>query len=385
MADQFTEVTTKSWGKRIMDSFLGVLIGLALFLISFVVLWKTEGRTDYSKIAKTAVEVPSGKTEPQADGRLVSVTAPLETPDMLGDPGFLKPGSYITLERRVEMFAWVEEKHSKTEKKTGGSEVTTTTYTYKKEWTADPEPASEFKHPEGHENPVLEVEAKDFKAPSAKVGAYAVDLEAIGLPSPSDLELTPGKLDLPKWSGYTLSGNFLFKNHGSLGGGSGTMGDPDVGDIRISYRALPSGKKVTAFGKASGAALEPYLHKGEKRLYRAIAGTRDEAIQQMRAEYKVMGWVGRIVGFLMMWFGLLMMTGPLSTILDVLPFLGSASRFVIGLMTFPIALVLSLVTILISIIAHNVIALIIVLALVLGGGFLLYNRKRAAPAAPPAK
>jgi hypothetical protein len=378
MADQFTEVTTKGWGKRIMDSFLGVLIGLALFLISFVVLWKTEGRTNYAKIAAQAAEVSASKVEAGAEGRLVSVTAPLETPDSLGDAGFLKPGTYIALERRVEMFAWVEHKESKTERKTGGSEVTTTTYTYKKEWTDDPEPASEFKHPEGHENPTLEVEGKGFKAGRADVGAYSVDPEGISLPSPSELELAPGKLDLPKRSDYELSGNFLFK-------GYGTMADPEVGDVRISYRALPSGRKVTAFGKLSGSALEPYLHKGEKRLYRAISGTRDEAIQQMKTEYKVMGWAGRIVGFLMMWIGLLMMTGPLSTILDVLPFLGSASRFVIGLLTFPIALVLSLITIIISMIAHNAIALIIVLALILGGGFLLYNRKRAAPAAPPAK
>jgi hypothetical protein len=378
MADQFTEVTTKGWGKRIMDSFMGVLIGLALFLISFIVLWKTEGRTNYAKIAAKAVEVKSATVESSADGQLISVTAPLETPDQVGDPGFLLPGSYIKLERQVEMYAWVEHKESKTEKKTGGSEVTTTTYTYNKEWTDDPQPVSEFKHPEGHENPPLPVEAKVFKAPSARVGAYAVDLDGIGLPSSSELELTPGKLDLPRRSEYALSGNFLFR-------GYGTMSDPRVGDVRVSYRALASGRKVTAFGKLSGSDLVPYLHNGEKRLYRALAGTRDEAIAQLKQEYKIAGWAGRIIGFLMMWIGLLMMTGPLSTILDVLPFLGSASRFVIGLLTFPIALVLSLITIIISMIAHNVVALLIVLALIIGGGFLLYNRKRAAPAAPPAK
>lgn len=378
MADQFTEVTTKGWGKRIMDSFMGVLIGLALFLISFIVLWKTEGRTDYSKIAAKAVEVPAGKVAAEADGKLVSVSAPLETPDLVGDAGLLRPGSFIRLERRVEMFAWVEEKHSKTEKKTGGSEVTTTTYTYKKQWTSDPEPASEFKHPEGHENPALPIEAAAFTAPSARVGAYAVDPDGIGLPASSELELSEAKTDLTGKSEYRLSGNFLFR-------GYGTVAEPEVGDVRVSYRALPSGRKVTAFGKLSGSDLAPYLHKGEKRLYRAVSGTRDEAVAQMKQEYKVAGWAGRIIGFLMMWIGLLMMTGPLSTILDVLPFLGSASRFVIGLMTFPIALVLSLVTILISIIAHNVIALIIVMALILGAGFFLYNKRKAAPAAQPAK
>ncbi len=378
MADQFTEVTTKGWGKRILDSFLGVLIGLALFFISFIVLWKTEGRTNYAKIASQALEVSSSKVESEAEGRLVSVTAPLETSGTLGDPGFLKPGAYIRLWRTVEMFAWVEEKHTKTEKKTGGSEVTTTTYNYKKEWTDDPRPSSQFKHPEGHENPPLPIEAKTYLAERANVGAYAVDLERISLPGTTQLELSPEKLDLPKGSDYTLSGNFLFR-------GQGTMAEPKVGDIRLSYHVLPSGKKVTAFGKLSGSELVPYLHKGEKRLYRAIFGDRDEAIALMKQEYKIAGWAGRIIGFLMMWVGLLMMTGPLHTILDVLPFLGKASRFIVGLLTFPIALVLSLVTIIISMIAHNVIALIIVMALIVGGGFLLYHKRKAAASAPSAQ
>ena len=378
MADQFTEVTTKGWGKRILDSFLGVFIGLALFLISFIVLWKTEGRTDYSKIAAKALEVPSSRIAAEAEGRLISVTAPLETSELIGDPGYLKPGGYIALSREVEMFAWVEEKHTKTEKKTGGSEVTTTTYTYRQEWTDRPESHSSFKHPEGHENPPLTVEAKTFLASRANIGAYAVDPEGMSLPPKSPLELNPEKLDLPKNSPFVLDGNYLFKGRGSLSA-------PEVGDIRLSYRALPAGRKVTAFGKLSGSELVPYLHKGEKRLYRALAGTRDEAIHQMKQEYKMAGWAGRIIGFLMMWIGLLLMTGPLSTILDVLPFLGQASRFLIGLLTFPIALVLSLITILISMIAHNIIALLVVLALIIGGGILLYNRKRATAAAPPVK
>jgi len=119
MAEQYTEITTKGWGKRILDSFMGVLIGLALFLISFIVMWKTEGRTDFSKIASKTIEISADKISAKADGRPVSVTAPLVASAPIGDEGFLKPGDYITLERKVEMYAWVEEKHSKTEKKVG--------------------------------------------------------------------------------------------------------------------------------------------------------------------------------------------------------------------------------------------------------------------------
>jgi len=158
-----------------------------------------------------------------------------------------------------------------------------------------------------------------------------------------------------------------------------------VGDVRISFGAIPSGKKVTVFGKLIGGAIEPHLIKGETKFYRAMYGTRDEAIAELKTEYKVAGWIGRIVGFLMMWIGMLLLLGPISTVLDVLPFLGSASRFVVGLLTFPIALALSLVTIIVSMIAHNVIALVIVLVLVLGAILFMFRKKKQAAPQSAAK
>ena len=39
MSDQFREVTTRSWGSRIMGSFVGVLIGIILFFGSFPLIF----------------------------------------------------------------------------------------------------------------------------------------------------------------------------------------------------------------------------------------------------------------------------------------------------------------------------------------------------------
>lgn len=376
MADQFTETVTTGWGKRIMNSFMGVLIGILLFFFSFVVLWKTEGRTNYAKIAAKAVALSTQSVDQNGQDQLVSATGPLETPDSVGDPEFIRPGNYIMLQRTVEMYAWRERSSSKSKKNMGGSETTTTTYTYEKEWTSRPENSAEFKKPEGHANPGLEVAEKEFYAAQAKLGAYELDIQNMQLPDAPKLEIGQNDLSPEMPDSFKLSQGYLFK-------GKGTLSEPEVGDVRLSFGAIASGKKVTVFGKLIGGAIEPYLIKGETKFYRAMAGTRDEAIAQLKAEYKMTGWIGRIIGFLMMWIGMLLLLGPLHTVLDVLPFLGTASRFVVGLMTFPIALVLSLVTIIVSMIAHNIIALVIVLSLVIGG-ILFLLRKKKQPLAPAA-
>ena len=56
---------------------------------------------------------------------------------------------------------------------------------------------------------------------------------------------------------------------------------------------------------------------------------------------------------------MLLFLGPISTFLNVLPFLGSASRFVTMLVTFPLALVLTAVTVVVAMVAHSVVALVV--------------------------
>lgn len=177
-----------------------------------------------------------------------------------------------------------------------------------------------------------------------------------------------------KPQGYVLvDDKFLFR-------GSGTLSQPEVGDVRISFSALRPGAKVTLFGQLDGGGVRAYKDK-ETSLYRALPGTREEAIQSLATEHKTVGWVLRVVGFLMMWFGLIMFFGPINTLLDIIPFLGSAGRFLVSVVMFPIALVLSLVTIILSIIAHSPILLTLVFVGMGVGGYFLYQKKKRKAAA----
>ncbi|HTY07800.1 MAG TPA: TMEM43 family protein [Candidatus Edwardsbacteria bacterium] len=376
MADEFRETNTTGWGGNIKNAFVGALIGMLLFFASFVVLWQNEGRVNMGKVAeKATVAAPSDRVDPAREGQAISVSGSLVTADSLGDPKFLKPGAYVALERTAEMFAWVEEKETKEKQNTGGSSTKETVYRYEKKWTSAPQDSKDFKHADGHFNPAMPFGSESFTVPSATVGAYAVDPGTMDLPAYQPLALDAAKINIKE--GYQLADKYLFIGHGQ-------PGDPQVGDIRVSFAAVPSGVRVTAFGKAEGNNLAPYLHQGKSRLYRAIAGTRDEAIALMKYEHKVTGWVLRLVGFLMMWFGLQFLFGPVVAVLNVLPFLGKVGRFVWGFISFLISFALSLVVIIVSMIAHNVWALVIVIALIVGIFVWLKAKKKAAPAVPAA-
>jgi hypothetical protein len=369
MAERYTKVTHTSWGSKILNSFIGALIGVLLFLGSFVVLWMNEGRTDWSAVARSSAPVAAGAVDGGAEGKFVSVSGPLNAAEPLGDAPFLRDGAYVQLERDVEMFAWVEESESETRDNVGGSSTTRTTYSYEKRWTSSPPDSSSFERPAGHTNPPMPVEGRTVTASQASVGAYRVDTAEIDLPGGERLALRPELVTLA--SGQRLAGEYIFM-------GKGTPDSPQIGDVRISYQALPSGAQVTAFGTQRGAALAPYMHRGEQRFYRALMGSRDAAIAALRTEFVVMGWILRLVGFLMMWIGMTLFFGPISAFLDVLPFLGNLSGFAIGAVTFGVALALSIVTIIVSIIAHNIVLLIAVLLLFAGAVYLWGRMQRQA-------
>ena len=143
------------------------------------------------------------------------------------------------------MYSWVENTASKSKKELGGSETTETTYTYSKKWTDAPKASSEFRYPEGHENPAMAYENGDFKVTTAKVGIWELDPSMAVFPALSPLPLNEQKVN--------LSGDLKVASKRYLFSGKGTINAPQLGDLRISYFALPEGSKVTIFGKPSGS------------------------------------------------------------------------------------------------------------------------------------
>lgn len=370
MSNRIVEVSRQSWGSRIMSSFMGVIFGILLFLGSFIVIWRNEGRTNLADVAQDSIAISAATVDSSADGEMVAASGVLAAAEPLGDPEFLQPGSYLELERNVEIYAWVERSSSNTETNTGGSSTTTTEYTYEKTWTSNPPNSANFKEPTGHENYELTINEASFTASSASVGAYAVDLNQLALPSSQPVALSQANVAAD--SGFDVVGEYLFL-------GTGSVQQPAVGDVRISYRAVPSGQDVTVFGKQEGSRIVPYLHRGEDMLYSAHVGTREMGIAAMDAAHRTSTWIFRAVGFLMMWIGLSLILGPISTFLDVLPFLGNLSRGMIRIVTFAFSFVVALIAIIVSAILQSVIGLIIIGLAAVGIAVFFYMRSKNQP------
>ena len=87
-----TETTTQSWGSRLGSSIKGVLIGLALFVGGFPVLFWNEGRTVHRAKAlaegESVCEESPETPDVALDGKLVHVTAEAVSDERLADDLF---------------------------------------------------------------------------------------------------------------------------------------------------------------------------------------------------------------------------------------------------------------------------------------------------------
>ena len=276
--------------QRLVNSIFGVLIGLALFLGSFALLWWNEGRIDLSTIADDAAPVVSGALDPAREGLLVAVSGQLRGDEQIGDSPYLRAGPYLELERVAEMFAWEEKEED---------DDNSTTYTYSRGWTSSPQDSSQFHDPEGHYNPPMTVQGASYLVNRAWVGDYELNPEQIFFMHPEQLALTvEDTVDR-----RNVIDNFIWLGKGSLDA-------PQIGDIRISYQAFPAGRSGTVFGLQEAGRIVTYRHDdGKTILYRAYALDREAALADMHKEYLTNLWLTRGGGFLLMWVGLLMMIG----------------------------------------------------------------------------
>jgi len=377
MPDQFREVTKIGYGSRIINSIKGIVVGGVMFLVSFGVLYWNEGRVDLSTVAKTATEINATQVNNDAavQGKLVSATGEVTVSNKVGDNMFLQPDNYLAVTRKVETYAWKETSESKSTNNTGGSQTTETTYTYSKDWVSSPAASSSFKHPEGHENVMPTLEGANTFAPTAKVGEYSFNPATIALPGATSVTLTADNT-IAAQNVSLASSTYLYMSHGT----GSTYASPAVGDMRISYTAVRPGFSGTVFGKLSSTDITSYTNDNGDTLYRLFTGDRAGAIASLHSEHTTSVWILRLVGFVLMWAGLAAVFGPISVILDFLPIFGSISKSIISMITFVVALVLSVATIIISMILHNIVALILTALVMMGlvvGGFMLVKNMRA--------
>ncbi len=384
--DSYTEVTTQSWFSRIRDSLAGVLIGLLLFVGSFFLLWFNEGRTVKTaealrEVAKTVLVLPGPAVSPQNEGKLIYVTGTADTTEILSDASLGISAPAIKLLREVEMYQWVESTKSETREKVGGSKETVTTYTYETQWSGTYQDPAGFKKPAGHANPGMIYTNTAITAKTVSLGSFLLSPGLIVKINPTEqLVLTQEdlvKLPASLRSRAKLSGDYLY-----IGAQKNPEPNlPRVGDYRIRYRMVPATTALSIIAKQIANTFEPYRSQNGRLTELLETGTVSAPAMVANAQRsnQLMTWLLRLLGFILMLAGLVLIFKPLSTIGAFIPIVGRILGAGTGFIAFLLALSLSLVTIAVAWLFYRPVLAVILLFIAALPLFLLKRNKRPVP------
>ena len=375
MSDQFTEVTTKSWGSRLMDSIRGLFLGLILIIGSLILLWWNEGRAihtenDLKDGSKNVVHLQSNLPLPENEDKLVHLTGTVNTADTLNDPDFNIYTNAIALKRNVLFYQWEERSEEKTEKELGGSEKTTTTYSYSKNWVSSKINSNNFKKPEGHiNNSAYSYSNSSYEAENVFIDSFKLSKEVIDKIS----NFEPFPLDSSsKNNSYKISSNTIYLGSGNL------ENNPQIGDVKISFEVVKSSQLVSIISKQSQNTLVPFVGKNGSTINELMFGevSADEMFKEAISNNKMITWLLRLLGLVFCISGFMLLFKPLVIIGDFVPFIGSIVGIGTGLVSSILGMIFSFITVAISWFFYRpIISIILISVVVLLFIFLLYRRK----------
>ena len=362
-------VENPSWVQRLGSSFKGVLAGLALFVAGFPILFMNEGRAvDTAKRLKegagAVIDISADKVDPENEGKLVHVSGKADTKDILSDEAFGITNNALRLMRTVEVYQTVEHSETTREKR-GDKTVEKTTYSYSNEWRSSPVNSAEFHDASKRSaNPpsAMPFSNEDRIAANVTLGAFTLNekhVKRMGekkkFAFPLDFkvpETVPGGQyqngviyvpynaalagTAPQTSTSTGMSPLLAAARAAtnvtaavanaaataITGGRSVAVAPVPGDVRVTFSViLPH--EVTIVEQQDGNTLSPWAASDGETLSFVRDGRVPAAkifadAQSMNSKIT---WLLRLVGLLVMYFGLKKVLGPIDTLVDVIPIL----------------------------------------------------------------
>lgn len=389
LSDSFTETTSRSWLSRIGDSIKGVLFGLLMIAVSTVLLFWNEGRAvqtarSLDEGAGLVVDVAPAKVDPANEGKLVHVSGDIKVSGRLGDPEFGVSAQALRLVRSVEMYQWKEDSKTETRKTLGGGEETVTTYSYHRVWSESRNDSSRFRQPGGHENPPMRFQRFSAAAGDAALGAFrpgAAVLQQLPASEPVRVDATIANAVRAKL------GTPAHAEDGRLYLGA-DPGAPRVGDLRIAFAMAPEGP-VSIVGRQAGSDFTQYQTKAGDALLMVRPGVRsaEEMFKAARDENRVLTWILRLIGAVVMFTGFAMILQPLVVVADVVPLIGNILGAGASLVSLLLTALLAPLVIAVAWLWYRPLVSVVAIAIGVGLAFgvrTLAARKAAARRAQPA-
>ncbi len=346
-------VTHESWFSRLGNSIKGVLVGVAIFLVAFPLLWWNEGcaikTAKTRKVGANAVHETTGdRVNPEQECKVVHLTGEATTDEVLKDPQFHISANAIRLTRKAEMCQWEETKSSETREKMDGVTGTVTTYSYRKTWSDRAIDSDSFHEP-GHDNPgTLPVEELSVEATDVRLGKYQLPGSLVSKIQGS--EPLPLKLeDLPKrlrslFRQFSTNGFYFSPGRASGRARSATARDASpntsaqIGDIRVTF-FVTRPATVSIMSAQAGNSFAPFETSKGRILHLLEMGAvpASEMIAAPERPNMTWTWALRGVGFVLMGVGLGLVLKPMSVLADEYPIVGDFVNVGIGRFSFIMA------------------------------------------------
>lgn len=321
-------------------------MGFIFLLIGVVLLWNNEGRaikreTGLKEGLKLVKSIDASAPSGSLNGDLIHTSGLLTTTSNIYDDVLNLRRSALRLKREVEMYQWVEHKSKESDKKLGGAEEVTTTFTYSKEWKTDLHKSSNFEVPTGHENPgTFPLDNQILNTAQANLGTWKIPSNFID--------------KLNDFEGFSFNQQQTIlgqvnKNYRSGGEameayiGNGSPGNPQVGDLRIRcYEILPETYSIV--GKATNGSIDKFQTSNGTNI--AMIRKGNQSYQKMFEDAisgnTVLTWMLRLAGILLLFIGFRLICKPLVVVADVVPFIGRILNSGVSLTAFILALILAI-------------------------------------------
>jgi hypothetical protein len=163
----------------------------------------------------------------------------------------------------------------------------------------------------------------------------------------------------------------------------GDPASPQPGDLRVAFEQLKSPQVSIVSGQIRDT-FEPYRVSGGDTVELVVMGAQSAAAMFASAESQnvVRTWLLRGLGIVLMFAGLTLVLSPISTLGDVVPFIGGLLRFGAAIVSGLVALSLSLAIIAIAWFVYRpLLSILLLVAVAICVGVAGFRRKKTVTAA----
>lgn len=342
---------------------MGLLLGLVFIAGSIYIISWNEGRTikTHKGLVQGLKEVYTSQNinyvSPENEGKLLHLIGEVHSNETLVDRDFGIRVPYLKLQRNVEMYQWREKSEQRT---IPGSDEKETLYFYDKTWAAGLHKSSQFKEADSHQNPVA-FKFGSFRESVSKAKMGAHDLSGKQLAR------------LNNWADFNFSeiqqmeNTQLINREGqasTIFHGTGNFENPNIGDIRIKYKAIyPGNFSIVAKQKLNTFEAFKTDKDTEIDFIKSGSLSAKELFDSAFSQNTIIKWLLRVGSFILLFLGVRMLFNPITALASYIPLVRNIVNFGAGLISFILAFSIWLIALGLSWIYYRPLLGVILLAI----------------------